>query len=132
MMSQHFQHRQITVAMCCLPHEHRANCFPSFYREAEVIEWKGTGLGIERVLEKQGCERYCLVHLTSGRAFPQRVKTMVEAACWLRKIAHICDWTQPAESIVSRPDIKQVQDAVDYAWACVMFERITSGLSDGV
>lgn len=100
-MPHRFQRRQITIPVCYATHVHsyQACLATCQLQDITVTELVGTGLAIQQLHDRVTPGRYTMVHTASGtRVSARAVSSVVEAGRWIRAIAPLCDWTQPAST----------------------------------
>lgn len=106
-MQHRLQRRQMTIPLSFEDNIHRykaclATCKPCDIAVTELI---GTGLAIQQVSDG-AAGRYTLVHIESGMLLSAgAVSTIVEAGRWIRAVAPLCDWTQPANTLQPPPGV---------------------------
>ena len=121
-MDNRFRRRQITIPLCCEQHLHsfKACLATSKPHDITVIELTGTGLAIQQIHDRSLLGRFRLVHLASGTLVSARsVSTVVEAGRWIRAIAPLCDWTQPAKTFRPPVDLVEQVEQARLAALCV-------------
>src|SRR5689334_15733463 len=119
-MEHRFQSIRVRKPYCIREHKHTPMCQDEQFWEVEAIEYRGSGLAIERVWYQPSWEGYGVVHIASGRLLLlNTVPTLVEAGLWLRRIAGLCDWTQPSRTLIEQPEVKE---QVYFAWLDTMHD----------